>query len=273
LGRHRPMHCRVVERAAAETTTGFKRKHDKLGFECLGTWQDPPVYAIVARDQQAIHFRCAEPPTANPDKYRDELLDAYVRRRCRRTLCRVRRPRLRIHSGACQHAMALARVRGERLRWPSAGFRREPVVFFCRPFQKTDLGGEWLGNRLYGKSAPGFAAGITQITSPSISNVVVCTGGSSSWPTRSRPLDLGGKRHRTPRWLARDVRADQKKLATEPTETGKPNQTKTRQDKRCGFGNRSARLKRSYRSCATVNNTCVPCCKTCCIRTDDQNVR
>jgi uncharacterized glyoxalase superfamily protein PhnB len=51
---------------------------DKLGFECLGTWQDPPVYAIVARDQQAIHFRCAEAPTANPNKYRDELLDAYV---------------------------------------------------------------------------------------------------------------------------------------------------------------------------------------------------
>ena len=51
---------------------------DKLGFECLGTWQDPPVYAIVARDQHAIHFRCAEPPTANPNKYSDELLDAYV---------------------------------------------------------------------------------------------------------------------------------------------------------------------------------------------------
>ena len=51
---------------------------DKLGFQCLGTWQDPPVYAIVARDQQTIHFRCAEPPTANPDKYSDELLDAYI---------------------------------------------------------------------------------------------------------------------------------------------------------------------------------------------------
>ena len=51
---------------------------DKLGFECMGTWQDPPVYAIVARDQQVIHFRCAEPPTANPDKYEDELLDAYI---------------------------------------------------------------------------------------------------------------------------------------------------------------------------------------------------
>ena len=50
----------------------------KLGFECLGRWQDPPVYAIVARDQQVIHFRCAEPPRANADKYRDELLDAYL---------------------------------------------------------------------------------------------------------------------------------------------------------------------------------------------------
>ena len=51
---------------------------EKLGFECLGTWHDPPVYAIVARDQQVIHFRCAEPPTANLNKYRDELLDAYL---------------------------------------------------------------------------------------------------------------------------------------------------------------------------------------------------
>jgi uncharacterized glyoxalase superfamily protein PhnB len=51
---------------------------DKLGFECLGTWQDPPIYAIVARDQQRIHFRCADPPRANPDKYEDELLDAYL---------------------------------------------------------------------------------------------------------------------------------------------------------------------------------------------------
>jgi uncharacterized glyoxalase superfamily protein PhnB len=51
---------------------------DKLGFECLGTWQDPPVYAIVARDHHAIHFRCAKPPTPNPDKYAEELLDAYL---------------------------------------------------------------------------------------------------------------------------------------------------------------------------------------------------
>ena len=52
---------------------------NKLGFTCLGTWQEPPVYAIVARDEHAIHFRCAIPPSANPDKYQDELLDAYLR--------------------------------------------------------------------------------------------------------------------------------------------------------------------------------------------------
>lgn len=51
---------------------------DKLGFECVGTWDDPPVYAIVARDGQRINFRCAAPPTPNPDKYEDELLDAYL---------------------------------------------------------------------------------------------------------------------------------------------------------------------------------------------------
>jgi uncharacterized glyoxalase superfamily protein PhnB len=50
----------------------------KLGFKCLGTWLDPPVYAIIMRDQQVIHFRCAEPPTARPNKYSDELLDAYI---------------------------------------------------------------------------------------------------------------------------------------------------------------------------------------------------
>ena len=50
---------------------------DKLGFDCVGTWNDPPVYAIVARDGHRIHFRLAGPPAPNPDKYADELLDAY----------------------------------------------------------------------------------------------------------------------------------------------------------------------------------------------------
>jgi uncharacterized glyoxalase superfamily protein PhnB len=51
---------------------------DQLGFACLGTWHDPPVYAIVARDGQAIHFRCAPSPTPQPDKVAEELLDAYL---------------------------------------------------------------------------------------------------------------------------------------------------------------------------------------------------
>ena len=50
----------------------------KLGFKCLGTWQDPPVYAIVARYHHPIHSLCPDPPTPNPDKYNDELLDAYL---------------------------------------------------------------------------------------------------------------------------------------------------------------------------------------------------
>jgi catechol 2,3-dioxygenase-like lactoylglutathione lyase family enzyme len=51
---------------------------DKLGFECVSTWADPPVYAIVARDGHRIHFRLAHPPAPSPDKYADELLDAYL---------------------------------------------------------------------------------------------------------------------------------------------------------------------------------------------------
>jgi catechol 2,3-dioxygenase-like lactoylglutathione lyase family enzyme len=51
---------------------------DKLGFDCVGTWYDPPVYAIVARDQHRIHFRVAEPPAPHPEKYAEELLDAYL---------------------------------------------------------------------------------------------------------------------------------------------------------------------------------------------------
>ena len=51
---------------------------DMLGFECLGTWNNPPVYAIVARDGHRIHFRLADPPTPSSHKYDDELLDAYV---------------------------------------------------------------------------------------------------------------------------------------------------------------------------------------------------
>ncbi|MGD9903529.1 MAG: VOC family protein [Vicinamibacterales bacterium] len=49
-----------------------------MGFATVGTWQDPPVYAIVARDGHRVHFRCAPPAVPHPDKYDDELLDAYL---------------------------------------------------------------------------------------------------------------------------------------------------------------------------------------------------
>ena len=58
-------------------TLAFYR--DKLGFECLGTWLEPPVYAIVGRDEHRIHFRLVDTLTPHPNnKYADELLDAYV---------------------------------------------------------------------------------------------------------------------------------------------------------------------------------------------------
>lgn len=57
-------------------TLGYYR--DRLGFACVGTWLDPPVYAIVARDEVRIHFRLAPGPTPPPEKYDDELLDAYL---------------------------------------------------------------------------------------------------------------------------------------------------------------------------------------------------
>ena len=51
---------------------------DKLGFECVGTYGDPPFYGIVARDGLAVHFRSVDAPTAHPEKYAEELLDAYL---------------------------------------------------------------------------------------------------------------------------------------------------------------------------------------------------
>ena len=61
-----------------EMTATLAYYKDKLGFDCLGTWNDPPVYAFVARDEHRIHFRLADQPTPSADKYADELLDAYL---------------------------------------------------------------------------------------------------------------------------------------------------------------------------------------------------
>jgi hypothetical protein len=51
---------------------------DELGFECVGTYGDPPFYAIVARDEHVIHCRRVDAPTAYPEKYAEELLDVYL---------------------------------------------------------------------------------------------------------------------------------------------------------------------------------------------------
>jgi uncharacterized glyoxalase superfamily protein PhnB len=59
----------------AETLSCYR---EKLGFECLGAWLDPPVDAIAARDGNAIHFRSATPPQPNPKKYAEELSDAPI---------------------------------------------------------------------------------------------------------------------------------------------------------------------------------------------------
>ena len=91
-----------------------------LGFECLGTWQDPPAYAIVARDQHAIHFRGAAPPTANPDKYADELLDAYLHVEDADALyAEYAAKGVEFTRGLANMPLALARVYGEGLRRPS----------------------------------------------------------------------------------------------------------------------------------------------------------
>ena len=106
---------------------------DKLGFESVGAWQDPPVYAIVARDERAIHCRCAAPSTPNPDKYEDELLDAYVLvEDADHPLRRVRRQRRRIHPRPRQHAVELTRICRQGLRRPPARLRIEPIVLTAK---------------------------------------------------------------------------------------------------------------------------------------------
>ena len=90
--------------------------HDKLGFDCVSTWQEPPVYAIVARDEHRIHFRCAEPPSSNSDKYDDELLDAYVFVDDVDALIRrVRGARRRVHASTWRHTVAVEGIRRQGL--------------------------------------------------------------------------------------------------------------------------------------------------------------
>ncbi len=89
---------------------------DKLGFDCVGTWNEPPVYAIVARDDHRIHFRLADPPTPNPDKFADELLDAYLFIEDADALYAEYLAReSRVHAGPWRHGLAFARICREGL--------------------------------------------------------------------------------------------------------------------------------------------------------------
>jgi len=52
---------------------------DKLGFELLGTFVKPPVFAMVRRDGVEIHFGKSDDGAAAPGSaHRDEGLDAYI---------------------------------------------------------------------------------------------------------------------------------------------------------------------------------------------------
>ena len=61
--------------ALAETIAYYA---ESLGFDCGEPYGDPPSYAIVRRDGHPIHFRLSDCLPPHPDKYDDELLDAYI---------------------------------------------------------------------------------------------------------------------------------------------------------------------------------------------------
>jgi hypothetical protein len=51
----------------------------KLGFTVSGVFGEPPVYAMVCRDGQFIHFRTVDRFVPDPGKYQMDWLDAYCR--------------------------------------------------------------------------------------------------------------------------------------------------------------------------------------------------
>jgi hypothetical protein len=114
---------------------------EKLGFEWLGTWQDPPVYATW-RDQQAI-TPLRRTAHSQSDKYRDELPDAYLMVEDADALYTEYAARGVEFTRGLPTCHGTARVRGEGLRWPSAGFGAKlcpsPVVLARRrtPLEHT----------------------------------------------------------------------------------------------------------------------------------------
>ena len=62
------------------------------------------------------HFRLANPPIPNPDKYADELLDAYLFvENADRLYAEYAAPWSRVHATAWRHALAFARICREGL--------------------------------------------------------------------------------------------------------------------------------------------------------------
>jgi uncharacterized glyoxalase superfamily protein PhnB len=51
---------------------------DSLGFEILGYFLDPPVYAIVKRQGVEIHFGKSSAPPRSSTSIRPEGMDAYI---------------------------------------------------------------------------------------------------------------------------------------------------------------------------------------------------
>ena len=112
---------------------------DKLSFECLGTWQDPPVVRHCGARPARDSFPLRNSAQSQFGQIRGRTARRIpLCRRCRRALCRVCRQGRGVHAKTWRHAMALARVCSEGLRRPSAGLRRKLVVGFLGLVQKID---------------------------------------------------------------------------------------------------------------------------------------
>ena len=66
--------------AVPDVVVAAEYYRDKLGFQILGYFLDPPVYAIVRRDSVIIHFGRIETnaPSSPNTIRREEGIDAYV---------------------------------------------------------------------------------------------------------------------------------------------------------------------------------------------------
>jgi len=51
---------------------------DVLGFNILGYWAEPPVYAMVARDGVEIHFGKSDPAGTSNSTIRNGSFDVYI---------------------------------------------------------------------------------------------------------------------------------------------------------------------------------------------------